>query len=1083
MKKLFLMLLIGCFCANSFAQRTVQGTVRDASDGLNPLPGVSIQIKGTTRGATTDIDGNYSLTVRQGDSELVFTFLGMKTQTVQIGDQTKIDVTMNPDENVLSEVVVSALGIQRENRSLTVAQQRVDAEIMSEVRDQNIVSALAGKIAGVQVTPPPSSTGSARIVIRGNSSFTGNNQPLFVVDGMAIDNSDGSAGVNKNGGLDMGNGASDINPDDIESIDVLKGPNASALYGSRAANGVIIITTKKAKDGRFKISANSNTMFRYISQWPNFQNAFGVGHMSQFVMGNRTVLEQYDPDGNPYPYPGIPSMQKVMNTIATRSNGAPMIGQPYIGLDGLMRYYTPQPDNLYDFYQKASTYTNNIAIEGGNVDNNYRVSFTNFRADDVVESQNKVNKNTLTARFFNTLIKNLTLDSKVTIVDDDTKNRRYSNQDNFNPLYMFTILPRSMTLDQLHYYKTDEGRETVKVGDIHNPYWTINETRNGDKKFRIMANFDLSYQVLPSLRASVKYGREYIQTKMFEFRNKGAIGSANDLKGFYKEQMNKTDNEHYEFNLVYNQRIQDFSLLGTVGSSRLNFRNYWANSELQSLKQAGLAHISNSNDPPRSDEFFSEKRINSIYASVSIGYQDFVYLDLTGRNDWSSSLPKENRSYFYPSVGVSLIPTELLKIPNSVFFGKLRASYAQVGNDTDAYKLLPYFEFGSNNMFNNYKYASIARTLPNAKLKPEITSSVEFGADLRFLNGRINADITYYKANSRDQIIEAQLAASSGYERKMYNAGEIENSGWEIAARVIPVETKDFTWEMGVNFTKNKSKVLSMVDGVDEIEIGEVFSLKNRIKVGYPYGAMFGTVWLTDNEGRQMVNASNGEPVRKENAYLGNFNPDFLMGISNHFRFKDFDLYVLIDAKKGGKLYSGTRRQAIRNGVISGNEAYHESYWAGDVIFGDIGDYRWRGVQLKDAYGPVYVYDPSAYDNISNMNPIDPNYVPVEDTRFHWPGNIGYYADGYDNLVMYDASFIKLREISIGYNLPKKLISKIKMTNARVSVVGRNLWIFYQKTPKGLDPEAALNAGNGQGLESGSLPPSTTLGFDIKISF
>ncbi|MDR0864393.1 MAG: SusC/RagA family TonB-linked outer membrane protein [Candidatus Symbiothrix sp.] len=1089
MKKIILLMFIGCFCTSLFAQKIITGTVRDASDNLNTLPGVSIQVKGTKKGTVTDFDGNYSITVQPGDKDLVFSFIGMKSQTVSIGNKSKIDVTLDSDANVLSEVVVSALGIKRENRSLTVAQQRVDAETMAEVRDQNIVSALAGKVAGVMVTPPPSSTGSARIVIRGNSSFTGNNQPLFVIDGMQIDNNDGSNGVNKNGGLDMGNGASDINPDDIESIDVLKGPNAAALYGSRAANGVIIITTKKAKDGRFKVSAASNAMFRYISQWPKFQNAFGIGHMSQMIGGNHTVFETEDADGNLYPYPGIPSMQKMMNTIATRSNGGPQVGQPYIGLDGLMHTYSPQPGNVYDFYQKASTFTNNVAVEGGNVDNNYRASFTNFSADDVVEKQNLVDKNTITARFFNTLIKNLTLDSKVTFINEDTKNRRYSNQSDFNPLYMYTIMPRTMTLDQLKYYKTSNGTESVRVGDIHNPYWTINETSNEDKKTRILANFDLSYQILPSLRASVKYGREYIEVKSNEFRNKGAIGSVDAINGFYKNQINVTDNDMYEWLLVYNQRFNDFSVVGTLGGSQLNYSGYWSNSEIRTLKQAGFAHISNSNDPPRADGSSSRKRINSLYGSASFGYRDFVYLDITGRNDWSSTLPAANNSYFYPSIGVSWIPTEMFKIPSRLFYGKLRASYAQVGNDTSPYNLIPYFNFDADNVFNGYKYASFSETLPNSNLKPEITSSYEIGADLRFLNGRINADITYYKSNSIDQIVRAQMAASSGYAWKMYNAGEIENKGWEVALRVIPVETKVFDWGIDVNFTKNSSMIKSMVEGADRIELGEVFSLKNVVAQGYPYGSMFGTIWLTDQQGRRMVNTANGEPVRKENAYLGNFNPDFLLGISNRFRYKDFDLYVLLDMKKGGKLYSGTMRQAIRNGEISGLEKYHESYWEREVIFGDIGDYRWGGVQFNENGTTefnnqnIYYYNPDMYDNMENMNPKDPNYVPQQCDRYFWPGNVGYYADGYDNLVIYDASFVKLREISVGYNLPKKLISKIKMTNARISLVGRNLWVFYQKTPKGLDPEAALNAGNGQGLESGSLPPTTTLGFDIKIAF
>ncbi|MDP4240096.1 MAG: TonB-dependent receptor plug domain-containing protein, partial [Bacteroidota bacterium] len=520
MRKLFLFVVLCCLCNNAFAQQTISGIVRESTNPDVGLPGVSVQVVGKARGTITDINGQYSIRVQPGDKELVFCFMGLKCKTVAIGNKTHIDVKLEEQDAIfLNEVVVSALGVKRESKSLTVAQQRVDAGTISEIKDPNLVSSLAGKVAGVMVTPPSSSTGSARIVIRGNSSFTGNNQPLFVVDGMAVDNSDGSAGVSTNGGLDMGNGASDINPDDVESIDVLKGPNAAALYGSRAANGVIIITTKKAKEGRFKVSVNSNTMFRYISQWPVFQNSFGMGHTTRMVGTNTSWLATANADGNPYPYPGIPIMSQISTDQGGRSNGGPMIGIPYIGLDGKIHPYSPQPDNVYGFYQKASTYTNNIAVEGGNKDNNYRASITNLTADDVVERQNLVDKNTLNLRFFNTLTKNLTLDSKITFIDDDTKNRRYSNQSGFNPLYMYTILARSMTLDQLKYYKTSAGTETVMVGGIHNPYWTINETGNEDAKMRVLANFDLSYQILPSLKATVKYGREYISTNSMEYRN------------------------------------------------------------------------------------------------------------------------------------------------------------------------------------------------------------------------------------------------------------------------------------------------------------------------------------------------------------------------------------------------------------------------------------------------------------------------------------------------------------------------------------------------------------------------------------
>lgn len=1082
-KQLLMFIVLYCSFANAYAQQTISGTVRESKNPDAVLPGVTVQVVGTARGTITDFNGKYTIQVRQGDKELTFCSVGMKCKTIPIGNKTEIDVVLEQDVVALDEVVVSALGIKRESKSLTVAQQRVDAEKMTEVRDANLVSSLAGKVAGVVVTPPSSSTGSARIVIRGNSSFTGNNQPLFVVDGMAIDNSDGSAGVGTNGGLDMGNGAADINPDDIESLDILKGPNAAALYGSRAANGVIIITTKKAKQGRFKVSMNSNTMFRYITQWPEFQNSFGMGHLTRMVGSNSQWLATADPNGNLYPYPGIPIMTEINTDQGGRSNGGPMIGTPYIGLDGNIYSYSPQPDNVYGFYQKAATYTNNIAIEGGKADNNYRVSFTNFSADDVVEKQNMVNKNTLNLRFYNTLAKNLTLDSKLTFINDNTENRRYSNQSSYNPLYMYTILARSMTLDQLKYYKTSEGMETVTVGGIHNPYWTINETSNEDTKMRYMLNLDLSYQILPSLKATLKYGRDYINTNSSEYRNKGALGGVNDAAGYYRRQYNITDNSHYEWLLLYNDRfLQDkVSILGTLGGSQLDFRGSWLSASLESLKQPGFQHISNSDNSPLADEDVkSTKRIRGLYGSLSVGYQDFMYLDFTGRNDWSSTLPSENNSYFYPSAGISVIPTEKLGIPSRKFYGKFRASFAQVGNDTYPYRLLPYLNLGSGNIYDGYKYVSLPNTVPNNHLKPERTNSLEFGADLRFFKSRLNFDITYYHSLSFDQIVEADMSLSSGYSSRVFNAGKIQNEGWEISANAIPFQKNNFSWNVNFNFTKNESEVVSMVEGLEQIQLGQIFDFYNVLRVGLPYGSMFGTKWLTDQQGHKMVTA-NGSPVKVNNVYLGNFNPDFLLSMGNHFKWKNFDLYVLVDTKMGGSLYSGTMRQAIRNGVISGNEKQQESYWLRSTIMGDSGgaDDLWGGTTFDN----IYIYDPTQYDNTTNMNPVDPNYVPQKYTGYFWPGNVGYYADDFCSEVTYDASFIKLRELSVGYNLPKSLISKIKMSNARVSMVGRNLWIIYQNTPKGIDPEAAINAGNGQGMESGSLPPSTTFGVDLKIEF
>lgn len=1057
MKKVFVMLLVTCFCSTLLAQKVIKGNVKDASDG-SLLPGVVVQVKGSSNGTLTDVDGFYSITVGERDQELTFSFLGMETKTEKIGNRSVIDVSLSLNSVMMDEVVVSALGIKRDAKSLSFSQQGVDAATMAEVRDQNIVSSLSGKIAGVQIVPPSTAVGSARIVIRGNSSFTGENQPLFVVDGMPIDNGAGDGSVSSTGGgLDYGNGAADINPSDIESMEILKGPNAAALYGSRAANGVVLITTKKGAAGKMRVSLNSNTQFSYISQYPDVQNVFGVGHVFSMVGGDNQVID---------PETGLPTMAGLMSRQGSRSYGAPMMGQKYIGLDGKVHEYTPQRNNIKDFYKTAHIITNSLAVEGGTKDHSYRFSYTNVMADDIVDKQNEVLKNTFNMRVFNTLAKGLTLDSKLTYINDKTTNRQYLNGDSKNPVYAYINMPRSMSLDQLSHYKDESGQE-YGSGDFRNPFWLINENRNEDNKTRVMGNLELSYEFIKDVKFILRYGKDYAYTKGYEFQNSGAY---NNKKGYFRNFHNSMDNNMYEFLLLLNKKLgEDFSLIANFGGNRTDNKYYNAWASIESLKQPGFAHISNSNDPQKTDDRLEKKRINSLYGSVSLGYKGWAYLDVTGRNDWSSTLPKGNNSYFYPSVGATWIPSDMLGIPSSTFFGKLRASYAMVGNDTRPYNLIPYYSFDPNNIFNDYKYASLPELYPNPNLKPERTYSYEIGTDLRFLNGRINFDFTYYYSVSKDQIIEASVSPASGYPRRMYNAGEIENKGIEMSLTAIPVRTKDFEWELSANFSKNNSKVLEMIDGVDRLPLAQCWSSWVYVEKGKPYGIVRGKAWKRDEQGRRLVD-DRGKPIKEEDKYLGNANPDWLMGISNRFRYRDFELYVLLDIKKGGGLFSGSRKQGIRSGVFlddysaSGNPIQDRiDYWERSTIFGDPGgDKLWGGSYFDDIYFE------------STGEKCNYRYLPQE---------IGYYADEMDELVYYDASYVKLRELSVSYNVPKKFLSKIKLSGLRLSFVGRNLWIIHQNTPDGLDPEASANSGNGQGLETGSLPPATNLGFDIKITF
>ena len=1071
MKKILSLTLLMLLCGfAAWSQiKTISGTVLDPADN-SPLVGASVVIKGTTKGTITDIDGKYSINVGEADKELVFSFMGMQDRTEKIGSKTTINVTMISEATQLSDVVVTALNIKRDNKSLTAAQQTVNTTMLAEAKDQNIVSSLSGKVSGVHIVPPQSSTGSARIVIRGNSSFTGNNQPLFVIDGMPMDNSidqDRIGGSNSTpGGLDMGNGASSLNPEDIETLTVLKGPNAAALYGSRAANGVILITTKKATEGRFKVSFHSNTMFNYISQWPDFQNSFGAGHIGE-IAGNGGMVNLET---------GLVDMR---NNPSQRSLGAPMFGQEYIGLDGKIHRYEPKPGNVYDFYNTARKLTNNVAIEGGNGDNNYRVSLTNMNANDFIENQNLVNNNTLNLRFFNTLTKGLTLDSKVNVFDESTKNRQYLNGSGYNPVYTYIYMPRSMSLDELYNYKSPEGIEQGKMGDAHNPYWSINESSNGDERMKALFNIDLAYQILPYLKAMLTYGKEYNNFSARSFRNKGAGGG--DTKGEVRRQKSTNNNDMYKFLLLFDKSFNYISVNATFGGERNNWHSYNHWEENKNLRVAGFDNLTNSDEKPTAGDRTERKRMNSIYGALSVGYQSWVYLDITGRNDWSSTLPMNNNSYFYPSFGISWIPTDMLKLSQDIVYGKLRASYAIVGNDTYPYRLLPYYKLETT--FGGTLYATFPNTLPNENLKPERTESYEIGSDLRFWNGRINFDFTYYNKESSDQIIDAAMDPSSGYDRKVYNSGTIRNRGVELSTKFIPVKNKNFTYEIFANFTKNNSLVLAMPDG-KPLEIRVQWQNRIMIEEGKPYGIIRGKKWLTDASGKRLVK-DDGYALWADDQEIGTATPDWLMGIGNTFRYNigkygDVDLSFLIDIKKGGIVYSGSRKKGITNGIFSGMEKETEEWWYQRTILGGgfEGKECYAGYQFSNTYFILKDEDGNY------MLDAKGNYIAGEKCEYYLaPMHVGYYSDDFCEMTSYDASYVKLRELSLGYNFPKRWISKVKLTNARLCLVGRNLWILYQNTPKGLDPEAADNAGNAQGFELGGLPPNTTLGFDIKLTF
>lgn len=1028
-KRLLLVFLASILCVSNivYAQNyTLRGNVKDVNN--EPLIGVNVVEKGTSTGSVTDINGNFSFSVSEG-ATIVFSYIGYESQEITLNGEPNIVVTLIEDSEMLEEVVITALGIQRSARALSYATQGVDTESMTEAKSSNFVQSLSGKISGVQVIQPGLNNGTARIVIRGNNSVTGDNQPLFVIDGMPLDNSSIDTG-----NIDYGNGAAAINPEDVESIEVLKGANASALYGSRAANGVILITTKTGKQG-FTVNVSSNTMFQTLTEFPEYQNAYGVG--TSFYIDNKNV-----PPSSVTNY---------------RSWGSPMIGQPVIGLDGKLKSYLPQPHNVRDFYETAKALTNSVSVEGGDKNNRYRLSFTNNYSTSVVDNFNIGNRSTFFLSLNNQLTDWLSLESRISYIYDKVLNRQYSRSDNKNPMNSYGHMSRSTSLSELEVWKDAQGNEIGTHRNFSNPYWIINENRNEDLRKRLISSFNLNVDITDDLRFNLRAGIDTYNWNGFTFVNKGGMNQKDGNMGTFQREL---ENYDVQALLSYNKRWNKFSLTANTGAIMYSNSQTSYTQRINSLLQPGLINISNSAEYPEATQNLSRRKINSIFAATSLGFNDYLYLDITGRNDWSSTLPLQNNSYFYPSFGTSFIFTDAFEMNKSIFtFGKLRASYAIVGSDTSPYRVYDSYSF--DGIFNGVTLGSLSRTMNNRDLKPEKTYSWEFGADLRFLKNRLGLDFTYYKTRTENQIINAQLPTSTGYQNRLYNAGEIQNDGIEIMLYGTPIETSDFKWDVNLNWAKNNSLVVSLIDGVDRFQLDNNSSyIYVFAEVGKPFGFMRGLGVARDELGRMLMADGGGELMRVPDMPFGTSSPDWIGGITNSFNYKNFDFNFLLDFKKGGVMYSATYSRMLTNGMLAETLFGRDDYYISKVIFGE-SDSELSGGAYWDA---VYSDGSSA-------------------KRFMSPQSFAYTRPNIAEFVMFDASYIKLREITLGYSVPKAIISKAKLQRLKLSLVGRNLWTIHKNTPKGFDPEASQRAGNGQGIENGSMPPSAMYGFDIKLTF
>jgi TonB-linked SusC/RagA family outer membrane protein len=1124
MKKLLLLGLTAVLMLASselWAQdRVVSGRVTDADDGAG-LPGVNVVLQGTTNGTVTDVDGDYTLTVPDDDGTLVFTFVGMATQEVPIGGRTEINVVMSPDVEQLSEVVVTALGITREKASLGYSTQELGSEAVSTVKQQNFINSLSGKISGVQIRTNNNFAGSTNIVIRGNKSVTGNNQPLFVIDGVPIDNSTGNTTYQRAGrfGFDYGNAAADINPEDIETINVLKGAAASALYGSRAANGVIMITTKKgtARKG-VGVSVSSGVTLGQIDKetFIKYQNKYGAGYAREW-------FHYYDPekdiftgqlleDDPNYPYNLVGffhddinqdgQVDYVVPTLEDGSYGAPF--NPNLNVYHWDSFVPESPNYMRaypwmaarhtpaDFFETAVTWNNSIALSGGNENNTFRISYTNYDSKGTLPNQN-LTRHTIgfngSSKFAEKLtgtlgfnfVRNNTLGRASTgYGDNQMANFRQWWQTNVDIKAqedMFTRTGRNVTWNP--------GDYTNPTDPIFwdNPYWTRYKNFQSDERDRVYGNFALTYKPADWLDIMARVTADTYRELREERRAVGSvptefgINKADEASGY---QRTNRDVSEFNYDLIFTANKQlntDLSLTALLGGNmrRENFSSIYASTQ-GGLVVPNLYALSNSaSDVPSPVEDETHKEVYGIFGNLNFGFRNFLYLDLTARNDISSALPVGNNSYFYHSEALSFVFSELM---DSEFldFGKVRLNYAVVGNDTGPNRTVNTFtkndtgrgaapNFGSTVMF------SYPSTVNNPDLRPEELTSIEAGLELAAIDNRLTFDLGLYETVSSDQIVAVELSKATGTSFKWLNGGEIENKGVEVSLGFDVIKSTDFTWNARVNWAKNISEVLSLPEGVNNYQINSFQGgVSLNATIGQPYGILRGTGYQYLN-GRRVINAS-GYPVAVADQVIGDPNPDWTGGFLNTVRYKGLSLSFLVDVSQGGEVFSLDMYYGQATGLPEHTAGLNE---LGNPIRDE--------VVLVDPDDPAQGYAENSGGILFDGVQADGSENTVR-ARADYYGGAYYWGNATRNpnqLNVYDGSFVKLREVALTYSLPKGILGNA-FQNVALSVVGNNLWIIHKNLPYS-DPESGLGAGNGQGYLSGTYPTVKTLGFKVDLSF
>lgn len=1011
--------------------RTVTGKVLSAKTNKG-LVGASVLVKGTTRGTSTDENGSFSLSVPAGAQTLIISSIESATQEVRVAaGETMVSVSLLEGNGQLGEVVVTALGISREKKTLVYATQSVKASELTEVRDaNNVINSLSGKVANAVITQGSGGPGSgARIVLRGNRSIQGSNNALIVVDGVPLSNNTNGTAGSDFGSVQGSDGASSINPDDIESVNILRGASAAALYGSQAGNGVIVITTKKGKKDKMSVTINSGVASESVFALPNFQNTYG--------QGNGGVL--------------VPT--------SGESWGAKMDGQSFTNYLGNSATYSPQANNVKDFFRNGISLNNSIGVTGGTEKMQTYLSYTNNNIKGIIPGNN-LDRHTVNFRISNQISSRFSTDAKVTYLNQKIENRPRTGEENAPVSNIYNVARNFTTAD----LKNSEQLSNIGIPEptpfpstlssiYQNPYWMTNRTHINEVRDRVIGFITAKFKITNWLTLSGKANLD----KTFD-RGENQISQGTILWA-------RSGGEYTKNNITVTEKWFDVMLDGNNKISD-NFKvNYRVGAIYQDSKYdadfaaAGGLNITNKFSmnfakAPSVSAAFTQVQTQSVFGQANFSFKDAIYLDLSIRNDWDSRLPSPH-SFIYPSVGVSAILSDMVQLPTAISFLKLSANYAEVGNGG---------RFGLLNAVYNYGqgagngFLTRSPTLPLPGLKPEIVKNLEFGLEARFINNRIGFTATYYKSNSFNQLLQVALPVATGYSSKYFNAGNIQNSGFEFVLNGTPIQNKNFKWDVTFNLATNKSKVIELSDEVKIFYLGGGFgrSATPVVEEGKAYGDLLAFKWATDAKGQHIVDA-NGKPVlTSSQQYIGNFNPKATLGLSNSFEFKDFFVRLLIDGRVGGTMVSGTEMNLAFSGIPKATEKYREGDWS--------------------------------------LGGVDANGAPVTKTiaaQDFWQIASGKrYGAG--EFFAYDATSFRVRELSVGYSIPLKNTTILKA--ARFSLVGRNLLWLYRGDSKlnipGLgtrkmwfDPDMSLGNGNFQGVEYGTLPATRTIGVNLQLTF